>query len=108
MNAIEINEILTNDSQIPNNLHLAYQQSLVQPVRQFWEELCTMTNVEQIGLIANFVRFRFQVGQNMVGYSCTYLGQHLPLMSFFRGIYDIFLSNVSLEINISPVFILWN
>ena len=84
-----------------------YYPSLVPSLVQNWQELCVATNLDNQLLLSSFLRYRINVGLANAPQIPQFLGDHLFFMRFLRGIFEIYLNNVSILINVSPVLFLF-
>ena len=106
MDAIEINSILLNENFPPNDLPLQYRADVIPSILNHWNELNTSTNLENMDLISGYLRYRIKLG--LTTDLPQFLGDHYYFMRFFRGIFDLYLSNQAILINVSPTLILYD
>ena len=108
MDAIRIATIFQNEIDVPQNIQTQYSEFIVPSIINNWAEVCTCHSLDNQQVLSAYFRYRLALGSTQIDHVPPELGDDLFLFSFLRGIFEEFLNNVSIRINVSPVILLWD
>ena len=108
MDAIELSQLLSREINPPIDVANEYDPHILPSIIRHWDELNCATNIEDPDLISSYIRFRLNLGHFHPQQLPQELGDHVIFMRFLRGCYELYLSNVSVMINVSPTLLLFD